>query len=171
MAIHKEAENTPPDTFPVTVGQISRWSKFTPNSLPNPCPVGTFPYFRVAIRPVKSSTYASSRSLITQRSVVQIHPPQPIKSIACNLIPGSAPEQALSLQFRQIVSDSGRSLCLPGERGNSPSDPMRSTTMQRTIRSLPRVRAERGLSAADESSPCACDHAAPRADVRSVIDR
>src|ERR1017187_8003111 len=41
------------------------------------CPKGTFPYFRIAISAVKSVRYLSVRSLITQRSVVQIHPPQP----------------------------------------------------------------------------------------------
>jgi hypothetical protein len=41
--------------------------------------MGTFPYFWVAIRAAKSATYASARPLITQRSLVQIQPPQPIK--------------------------------------------------------------------------------------------
>jgi hypothetical protein len=53
-------------------------SKHAPNRLPIGCPGGAFRYFRVAIRAVKSATYASARPLITQRSQVQILPPQPI---------------------------------------------------------------------------------------------
>jgi len=52
--------------------------KRTPNRLPTVCPEDTFPYFRVAISAAKSVRYQSARTLITQRSVVQIHPPQPL---------------------------------------------------------------------------------------------
>ncbi len=58
--------------------------KQTPNRLPIGCPEGTFPYFRVAISAVKSVKCVSSRLLITQRSLVQIQPPQPKKLLILN---------------------------------------------------------------------------------------
>ncbi len=50
------------------LGAKPNTQKQTPNRLPIGCPEGTFPYFRRAIRAVKSATYVSARPLITQRS-------------------------------------------------------------------------------------------------------
>ena len=64
--------------FPVNVGVKTQPRKLAPNKTPTGCPRGTSPYIRVAIVPANSTTYANARSLITQRSQVQILPPQPI---------------------------------------------------------------------------------------------
>ena len=76
-----------------TIGCISQAPKFTPDSLPNPWKGGTFAYSLVPIRAVDSTTYESVHSLITQRSLVQIQPPQPIKSMTYDRLvaPGKSP--------------------------------------------------------------------------------
>ena len=86
--------------------------KQTPNRLPIGCPEGTFPYFRVAISAVKSVKCVSSRSLITQRSLVQIQPPQPNKSTAygiLNLPP--TPQNPTIVQTATVCGSAGCFCC------------------------------------------------------------
>ena len=80
--------------------------KQTPNRLPIGCPEGTFPYFRVAISAVKSVKCVSSRLLITQRSEVQILPPQPFTVF------GSARSEPAGLRPRKTPPLRGVLLCV-----------------------------------------------------------
>ena len=80
-----------------------RWA--TRKSVPIKSPIPGFQPFlgvlRVTIRALLSDTYRNLRSLITQRSLVQIQPPQPIKSIAYDLM--VAPTNSHKLPIRKTI--------------------------------------------------------------------
>ena len=81
-------------------------SKFTPDALPIACPMRTFPYFLVAISALESTRYVLVRSLITQRSQVQILPPQPFRGIQS--IPDPSKRAPLSACFHLSPFDSSQ---------------------------------------------------------------
>ena len=87
------------------VGQAPRGPKSVPIRSPISCSSRSQGYLRVSTRALLSDTYRNLGSLITQRSLVQIQPPQPIDSRAGRLyafsasFPSSLPRPTAPLSF------------------------------------------------------------------------